>query len=128
MNRGGRFALPGPIGGPGSEHWLIKTGATLVTTPEDILENLQYGLHWLPTTAENSLYSLNQDEAALPFLRLWLTWGDEVTPVDVVAERAGNTVPAVVAQLLGTGVSRMDRSCTQAAICPIKETKPCSTY
>ncbi|KAA5734660.1 DNA-protecting protein DprA, partial [Acinetobacter baumannii] len=51
------FALPGPIGSPGSEgtHWLIKQGATLVTTPEDILENLQYGLHWLPPTAENSL-------------------------------------------------------------------------
>ncbi len=81
------FALPGPIGSPGSEgtHWLIKQGATLVTTPEDILENLQYGLHWLPTTAENSLYSLNQDEAALPFPELLANVGDEVTPVDVVA-------------------------------------------
>ncbi|EHW4469142.1 DNA-protecting protein DprA [Salmonella enterica subsp. enterica serovar Kottbus] len=96
------FALPGPIGSPGSEgtHWLIKQGATLVTTPEDILENLQYGLHWLPTTAENSLYSLNQDEAALPFPELLANVGDEVTPVDVVAERAGQPVPAVVAQLL----------------------------
>ncbi|MGS9154824.1 DNA-processing protein DprA, partial [Salmonella enterica subsp. enterica serovar Infantis] len=57
------FALPGPFGSPGSEgtQWLIKQGATLVTTTEDILENLQYGLHWLTTTAENSLYSLNQD-------------------------------------------------------------------
>ncbi len=72
LNRADVFALPGPIGSPGSEgtHWLIKQGATLVTTPEDILENLQYGLHWLPTTAENSLYSLNQDEAALPFPEL----------------------------------------------------------
>ncbi|WP_188317619.1 DNA-processing protein DprA, partial [Salmonella enterica] len=41
------FALPRPDGSPGSqgEHWLIKQGAPLVTTPEDILENLPYGLH-----------------------------------------------------------------------------------
>src|SRR5690606_10349981 len=60
------FALPGPIGSPGSEgpHWLIKQGATLVTAPEDILENLQYGLHWLPDEAENSLYSPDQEAAA----------------------------------------------------------------
>lgn len=71
-----------------------------MTTPEDILENLQYGLYWLPTTEENSLYSLNQDEVALPFPELLANVGDEVTPVDVVAERAGQPVPAVVAQLL----------------------------
>ncbi|EGK5069212.1 DNA-protecting protein DprA [Escherichia coli] len=36
------FALPGPIGNPGSEgpHWLIKQGAILVTEPEEILEKL----------------------------------------------------------------------------------------
>ncbi|ECG8592357.1 DNA-protecting protein DprA [Salmonella enterica subsp. salamae] len=96
------FALPGPLGNPGSEgtHWLIKQGATLVTAPEDILENLQYGLQWLPTTLKNSLYSLNQDEVALPFPELLANVGDEVTPVDVVAERAGQPVPVVVTQLL----------------------------
>lgn len=96
------FALPGPIGSPGSEgpHWLIKQGATLVTAPEDILENLQYGLHWLPDEAENSLYSPDQEVAALPFPMLLANVGDEVTPVDVVAERAGQPVPEVVAQLL----------------------------
>ncbi len=72
LEQGQDVCITGHIGSPGSEgtHWLIKQGATLVTTPEDILENLQYGLHWLPTTAENSLYSLNQDEAALPFPEL----------------------------------------------------------
>ncbi|HDW5345524.1 TPA: DNA-protecting protein DprA [Salmonella enterica subsp. enterica serovar Typhi] len=39
-------------------------------------------------------------EAALPFPELLANVGDEVTPVDVVAERAGQPVPAVVAQLL----------------------------
>ncbi|WET41048.1 DNA-protecting protein DprA [Citrobacter enshiensis] len=96
------FALPGPIGSPGSEgpHWLIKQGATLVTAPEDILENLQYGLHWLPDEPENTLYSPDHEAVALPFPELLANVGDEATPVDVVAERAGQPVPVVVAQLL----------------------------
>ncbi|WP_105282825.1 DNA-protecting protein DprA [Escherichia sp. MOD1-EC5457] len=96
------FALPGPLGSPGSEgsHWLIKQGATLVTEPEEILENLQYGLHWLPDAPENSFYSPDQEDVALPFPELLANVGDEVTPVDVVAERAGQPVPEVVTQLL----------------------------
>ncbi|NDO83493.1 DNA-protecting protein DprA [Citrobacter sp. NCU1] len=96
------FALPGPIGSPGSEgpHWLVKQGATLVTAPEDILENMQYGLHWLPGETENSLYSPDHEAVALPFPELLANVGDEATPVDVVAERAGQPVPEVVAQLL----------------------------
>lgn len=96
------YAIPGPIGCPGSEgpHWLVKQGATLVTAPEEILENLQYGLHWLPDERENSLNSSDREAAALPFPELLANVGDEVTPVDVVAERAGQPVPETVAQLL----------------------------
>jgi len=36
----------------------------------------------------------------LPFPELLANVGDEVTPVDVVAERAGQPVPETVAQLL----------------------------
>ena len=96
------FALPGPVGNPGCEgpHWLIKQGATPVTNTEDILENLRYGLHWLPDEPEKRLYSSDQEEVALPFPKLLANVGDEVTPVDVVAERAGQPVPVTVAQLL----------------------------
>ncbi|ASV57185.1 Rossmann fold nucleotide-binding protein Smf [Lelliottia jeotgali] len=96
------FALPGPIGNPGCEgpHWLIKQGATPVTCPEEILENLRYGLTWIPDEPEKSLYSSDQEEVALPFPELLANVGDEVTPVDVVAERAGQSVPVTVAQLL----------------------------
>ncbi|POT54483.1 DNA-protecting protein DprA [Citrobacter amalonaticus] len=96
------FVLPGPVGNPGSEgpHWLAKQGATLVTAPEEILENLQYGLQWLPDVPENSFYSPEREVVALPFPELLANVGDEVTPVDVVAERAGQPVPEVVAQLL----------------------------
>jgi len=96
------FALPGPIGNPECEgpHWLIKQGATPVTCVEDILENLQYGLHWLTDVPEKRHYSSDQQEVALPFPKLLANVGDEVTPVDVVAERAGQPVPVTVAQLL----------------------------
>ncbi|MBZ0060677.1 MULTISPECIES: DNA-protecting protein DprA [unclassified Leclercia] len=96
------FALPGAIGSPGSEgpHWLIKQGATPVTAVDDILESLQSGLKWLPEDPENWLYSSDQDQVALPFPELLANVGDEVTPVDVVAERAGQPVPVTVAQLL----------------------------
>ncbi|WP_449545746.1 DNA-protecting protein DprA [Lelliottia amnigena] len=96
------FALPGPIGNPGCEgpHWLIKQGATPVTSAEEILENLRYGLNWIPNAPEMALYSSDQEEVALPFPELLANVGDEVTPVDVVAERAGQSVPVTVAQLL----------------------------
>jgi DNA processing protein len=96
------FALPGPIGNPGCEgpHWLIKQGATPVTSAEEILENLRYGLNWIPKEPEMALYSSDQEEVALPFPELLANVGDEVTPVDVVAERAGQSVPVTVAQLL----------------------------
>ncbi|WP_370968389.1 DNA-protecting protein DprA [Enterobacter wuhouensis] len=96
------FALPGPIGNPGCEgpHWLIKQGATPVTGVEDILENLRNGLHWLTDETEKQHYSSDKEEVALPFPKLLANVGDEVTPVDVVAERAGQPVPVTVAQLL----------------------------
>ena len=96
------FALPGPIGNPGCEgpHWLIKQGATPVTEVADILENLQYGLQWLQEDPEKRQYSSDQGKVALPFPKLLANVGDEVTPVDVVAERAGQPVPVTVAQLL----------------------------
>ncbi|HID3975303.1 TPA: DNA-protecting protein DprA [Enterobacter cloacae] len=96
------FALPGPIGNPGCEgpHWLIKQGATPVTDAGGILENLRYGLHWLTDEPEKRHFSSDQENVALPFPSLLANVGDEVTPVDVVAERAGQPVPVTVAQLL----------------------------
>ncbi|WP_318377429.1 DNA-protecting protein DprA [Enterobacter sp.] len=96
------FALPGPLGNPGCEgpHSLIRQGAMLVTSPEEILESLQYELHWVPDHSDKLINSSEPDNAALPFPELLANVGDEVTPVDVVAERAGQPVPVIVAQLL----------------------------
>ncbi|WP_426446209.1 DNA-protecting protein DprA [Siccibacter colletis] len=96
------FALPGPLGNPGSEgtHALIRQGAVLVSQPEDILEYLHSELHWLHSAEKNGNKLLNQEALPLPFPELLANVGDEVTPVDVVAERAGQPVPVAVAQLL----------------------------
>ncbi|MEO3992614.1 DNA-protecting protein DprA [Pseudocitrobacter cyperus] len=96
------YAIPGPLGSPGSEgpHWLIQQGAIMVTTPDDILENRPIELFQHSDAQDTSKYSTDQDSVALPFPELLANVGDEVTPVDVVAERAGQPVPVTVAQLL----------------------------
>ncbi|MEM6161070.1 DNA-protecting protein DprA [Erwinia sp. P6884] len=96
------YAIPGAIGNPGSEgpHWLIQQGALLTAHPDAILEQLQSDLAWLPSVTEASIYSQGEDNTPLPFADVLANVGDEVTPVDVVAERAGQPVPVIVAKLL----------------------------
>ncbi|XXD07854.1 DNA-protecting protein DprA [Klebsiella sp. R445] len=96
------FALPGPVGNPGSEgpHWLIKQGAIPVTSAEDIIEYCRQELQWFPDMPDNINNCVDRPPMALPFPELLANVGDEVTPVDVVAERAGQSVPVTVAQLL----------------------------
>ncbi|MGL5701533.1 MAG: DNA-protecting protein DprA [Kluyvera sp.] len=96
------FAIPGPLGHPGMEgpHWLIKQGAIMVTEPEDILAYFSDINRPLPDNAEMTNYCADKESVALPFPELLANVGDEVTPVDVVAERAGQPVPVTVAQLL----------------------------
>ncbi|MBQ0954892.1 DNA-protecting protein DprA [Serratia symbiotica] len=95
------FALPGALGNPMSEgtHWLIQQGAYLVTSPKDIAEQLGSSLHWLPIN-ENTPICVSEAEVELPFADVLANVGDEVTPVDVVAERAGQPVTEVVIKLL----------------------------
>ncbi|MDX5630982.1 MULTISPECIES: DNA-protecting protein DprA [unclassified Brenneria] len=95
------FALPGPIGNPMTEgtHWLIQQGAYLVTHPKNVVEQLINGLQWLPTEGEGIISAVEED-VELPFAGVLANVGDEVTPVDVVAERAGQPVPEIVGKLL----------------------------
>ncbi|PWC09389.1 DNA-protecting protein DprA [Brenneria roseae subsp. americana] len=95
------FALPGAIGNPMTEgtHWLIQQGAYLVSHPKDIIEQLKSELHWI-STGNDQIISAVEEDVELPFADVLANVGDEVTPVDVVAERAGQPVPEVVDQLL----------------------------
>lgn len=96
------FALPGPVGNPGSEgpHWLIKQGSIPVTSAQDIIDHCQQELRWLQDVPDKINNCMDPPPVALPFPELLANVGDEVTPVDVVAERAGQSVPVTVAQLL----------------------------
>jgi len=96
------FAIPGPLGSPGSDgpHYLIQQGAQLVRHPQDILDYLRQELNWLHILPESSIYLSKPSVSGLPIHQLLANVGDEVTPVDVVAERAGQPVPETVAQLL----------------------------
>jgi len=111
------FALPGPLGTSTSEgtHWLIQQGAYLVTEPQDIAEHIGSGLTWIAPKKSNirqksvspsakkaveEIICVEDAELELPFADVLANVGYEVTPIDVVAERAGQPVPEVVAKLL----------------------------
>ncbi|AUX71341.1 DNA-protecting protein DprA [Erwinia pyrifoliae] len=96
------YALPGALGNPGSEgtHWLIQQGALLVAHPNNILEEMHSDFSWLPVLTPLTNNSDAGNNPPLPFPDVLANVGDEVTPVDVVAERAGQPVPAIVAKLL----------------------------
>ncbi|MDF7679846.1 DNA-protecting protein DprA [Enterobacteriaceae bacterium ESL0689] len=94
------FALPGPIASPGSAgpHWLMKQGAIPVTSAEDIIEYYQPALRRRHDLPDRKRYQQSSPaELRSPVLA---GVGDEVTSVDVIAERVGLPVSVVVAQLL----------------------------
>ncbi|SER27616.1 DNA processing protein [Rosenbergiella nectarea] len=96
------YALPGSLHSPSSAgcHWLIQQGGLLVREAGDIIEDL-HSAH--PSVLYPPLKSINfeqSDKVPLPFASLLANVGDEVTSVDVVAERAGQPVPETVVALL----------------------------
>lgn len=96
------YALPGSLGQTESEgtHWLIQQGASLVTHPDNILEQLHQGLNWISFSPEETNDFADNADVPLPFAHVLANVGDEVTPVDIVAERTGQPVPAIIASLL----------------------------
>ncbi len=89
------FAMPGPIHHPGSRgcHALIRQGAKLVETPQDVLEefvNLAQPLPLSPVTP-----ACTPEESALLAVIDY-----EITPLDVIIWRSGLTQAAVSSMLL----------------------------
>ena len=101
------FAIPGPLGNPSCEgtHQLIQQGALLITTPKDVLDYLQSTLNWLDLPAVDDSFSeteKNELKATelLPFPELLSNVGDEVTPIDIIANRMSCPIAEVAVQLL----------------------------
>ncbi|WP_342221691.1 DNA-protecting protein DprA [Candidatus Fukatsuia endosymbiont of Tuberolachnus salignus] len=95
------FALPGPLDSPTSDgvHWLIQQGAYLANDPRDIVEQLEGSLQWLSLNKDTSP-PFPEEQLELPFVDVLTNVEYEVTAVDTVAERAGQSVAEVVIKLL----------------------------
>ncbi|MGL4859456.1 MAG: DNA-protecting protein DprA [Enterobacteriaceae bacterium] len=99
------FALPASLDSEmnAGGHWLIQQGAYLVSQPTDILEQLNSSLHWvslsltLPCQNENVVSNAQQE---LPFAEVFVNVGEEVTPIDMIADKSGQAVPDIVVKLL----------------------------
>ena len=98
------FALPGSIHSPTSRggNSLIKSGACLVQSAQDVLVEIKSLLDW-SIEVQPSLFEAPITDNAneqLPFPHLLANVGLEATPVDILAQRTHIPVHEVMMQLL----------------------------
>ncbi|NAW79604.1 DNA-protecting protein DprA [Vibrio sp. V33_P6A3T137] len=99
------FVIPGPITSTNSQgsNQLIRQGACLVQTVEDILAEVENLLNWCkdsPSSTQGELFCYPNNEEQLPFPELLANVGVEATPVDILAQRTHIPVQEVMMQLL----------------------------
>ena len=101
------FALPGSIHSPLAKgcHQLIKQGAKLVDSVEDILEELGAASGAHPASAHtggtsDSAHSSAQAQAHSPHAKLLEALGHDPVPLDTLGARCGLTAANLSAQLL----------------------------
>jgi DNA processing protein len=108
------FAVPGPVTSPLSQvpHALIRDGAALVRSPEDLLQDLGLAVD-VPVASSGSKERSERERrlvASLPEAEraVWeaLT---ELLPADAVARTLGRPVPAVIGALVGLEIRGMVR-------------------
>ncbi|MGF1803634.1 DNA-processing protein DprA [Aliivibrio sifiae] len=95
------FALPGSIQNPTAKgsNGLIKAGAKLVSSPEDIFDEIG-ALTECAISHQPSLFEQEVITEQLPFPEVFATVGSEATPVDIIAERCQMPVHEIMMQLL----------------------------
>lgn len=94
------FAVPGSLYNTlsGGCHFLIKQGAKLVETVDDINEEFQNLSFWQEQPGQKNIEKSQLNSLATD--KLLDSVGFEVTSIDVVSERSGLPVEVVLAQLL----------------------------
>lgn len=96
------FALPGSIHNPHARggNALIKEGASLIQSSNDILREVDSLLNW-SVNAQRGLFTDEDENEQLPFSVLLANLGvDEVVSVDILAQRTHIQVHEVMMQLL----------------------------
>ncbi|MDG3086729.1 DNA-processing protein DprA [Vibrio hannami] len=95
------FALPGSINSPGARgcNLLIKQGACLVQSSNDIFIELENALSW-SINQQKDLFEHEEENEQLPFPELLANVGVEAVPIDILAERTNIPVQEVMMQLL----------------------------
>ncbi len=96
------FAIPGSIHNPLSRgcHQLIRQGAKLVETAQDILEELGALAATLAPAHVTESPSATEEEPDPAYAAVLSTVGYDPTPVDVIVERTGMTADVVCSMLL----------------------------
>ncbi|MDA0111205.1 DNA-processing protein DprA [Vibrio sp. La 4.2.2] len=95
------FAIPGSIRHPFHSgcHSLIKLGACLVQSPNDLLSEIESLTNW-SKKVQPTLFDQVIDKEELPFPDLLANVGIEATPVDILAQKTHIPVQEVMQQLL----------------------------
>jgi DNA processing protein len=106
------FAVPGSPDNPVARgcHRLIRDGATLVESPEEVVAPLAAVAAGLAASLRGRLVDAvsapsddsadGQPEFDVDHSRLWSALGHDPTPLDALARRTGLTVPVVASMLL----------------------------
>lgn len=99
------FALPGSIHNVNARgcNLLIKQGACLVLTVDDIINEVETLLQWSSnrkTSIQNEPFNEIDGKEQLPFPQLLANVGSKATPVDILANRTNIPVQEVMMQLL----------------------------
>lgn len=95
------FAIPGAVDNRCSQgtNRLIQQGAYLAAHPNDISDQLNSSLKWL-TLPDSSSITIAEDKSILPYTNVLASVDDSVTPIDIIVERAHQSVAEVAAALL----------------------------